>query len=256
MPPASNIPYAVNAFTSPEEELRRLREQAQHAIAFEFPTYEALGIRTGMSVVDVGAGNGDPGRLFASRGYDVTCVDADASLIENLEESLHPTLAHAEKLPFDDGSFDVAYSRLAFQHMAHPEDAISEMARVTRSGGIVIVCDADHGSGFVYPQLDWHSRAIAAWIARSRKAGADPCMGRRLPSLFVGAGLSTPQTTVRAISSDDIGPRAFAKIVLSPPVEALDAADRGVASAAVDAWATTPGAFAVTLLTITGARLD
>jgi SAM-dependent methyltransferase len=47
----------------------------------------------------------------------------------------------ATKLPFETGSFDLACSRRTLHHIAHPEPAIAELARVTAPGGRVYVDD-------------------------------------------------------------------------------------------------------------------
>ena len=49
--------------------------------------------------------------------------------------------ADATRLPFDDGSFDLACSRRTFHHVARPELALAELARVCRAGGRVFVDD-------------------------------------------------------------------------------------------------------------------
>lgn len=47
----------------------------------------------------------------------------------------------AEKLPFSNNSFDIAISRLAFHHFSDPKRCFSEMARVLKAGGKLIVID-------------------------------------------------------------------------------------------------------------------
>ena len=52
--------------------------------------------------------------------------------------------ASAESLPFDDNAFDAALAQLVVHFMADPVAGLSEMARVTRRGGVVAVCVWDH----------------------------------------------------------------------------------------------------------------
>ena len=47
----------------------------------------------------------------------------------------------ATALPFEPGSFDLAGSLRTLHHIARPELAVAELARVTRAGGRVLVID-------------------------------------------------------------------------------------------------------------------
>jgi ubiquinone/menaquinone biosynthesis C-methylase UbiE len=49
--------------------------------------------------------------------------------------------ADAENLPFRDGCFDMVSCRIAFHHFPHPQRALSEMARVCRRDGRVVIAD-------------------------------------------------------------------------------------------------------------------
>jgi len=49
--------------------------------------------------------------------------------------------ANAESLPFLDESFDVVFCRSSLHHFADPHQAVSEMVRVCRRGGRVVVVD-------------------------------------------------------------------------------------------------------------------
>lgn len=48
---------------------------------------------------------------------------------------------NAAELPFADGSFDIAFSRLAFHHFPEPETPFSEMTRVLKPGGKLVMID-------------------------------------------------------------------------------------------------------------------
>jgi ubiquinone/menaquinone biosynthesis C-methylase UbiE len=49
--------------------------------------------------------------------------------------------ANAESLPFLDESFDVVFCRSSLHHFADPQRAVSEMVRVCRTGGRVVLVD-------------------------------------------------------------------------------------------------------------------
>jgi SAM-dependent methyltransferase len=47
----------------------------------------------------------------------------------------------AESLGFDDGSFDIVSCRFAFHHFTNPGKVMSEMVRVCKSGGTIVLVD-------------------------------------------------------------------------------------------------------------------
>lgn len=90
-------------------------------------------------VLEVGCGTG----LILSRVADLAKsahgVDISAGMLEKARtKGLSVTQASATSLPFDDASFDVAYSVKVLAHVPEIETALAEMARVVRPGGVVI----------------------------------------------------------------------------------------------------------------------
>lgn len=60
-------------------------------------------------------------------------------------------LGSADKLPFDDNSFDVVTCIQSFHHYPYPNEAMKEVHRILKKGGIYILSDTGVGG-------------IAAWI--------------------------------------------------------------------------------------------
>jgi ubiquinone/menaquinone biosynthesis C-methylase UbiE len=52
-----------------------------------------------------------------------------------------------ELLPFTDDSFSIVLSRYAFHHFLNPDLVLSEMVRVCRPGGRILIADASLGVG-------------------------------------------------------------------------------------------------------------
>ena len=50
---------------------------------------------------------------------------------------------YAEELPFLENSFDIVFSRLAFHHFTNVDKAFSEMVRVLRPGGKLVLIDME-----------------------------------------------------------------------------------------------------------------
>jgi ubiquinone/menaquinone biosynthesis C-methylase UbiE len=103
---------------------------------------EALDLRSGSSVLDVAAGNGNASLAAARRWCDVTSTDYVASLLEagrirSLAEghAIRFQEADAEQLPFADASFDVVVSTFGVMFTPNQEQAASELLRVSKPGG-------------------------------------------------------------------------------------------------------------------------
>jgi len=100
-------------------------------------------------VLDVGCGPGALTSELAARvgAGAVAAVDPSASFVE-AARARHPGVdihqAAAEQLPFGDDVFDRALAQLVVHFMSDPVAGLTEMARVTRPGGIVAACVWDY----------------------------------------------------------------------------------------------------------------
>ena len=109
-------------------------------------------VSDGQRVIDVGCGPGALTEELVRRvgASAVAAVDPSAPFVSAIEERLPDVdvrLAPAEKLPFDDSSFDAALAQLVVQFMRDPVAGLREMARVTHDGGSVAASVWDHGGG-------------------------------------------------------------------------------------------------------------
>ena len=122
---------------------------------------EAAGVRRGQRVLDVGCGTGALTAALVERlgARSVAAVDPSESFIAAVRGRLPGVdvrLARAESLPFDDATFDASLAQLVVHFMADPVIGIREIARVTRTGGIVAACvwDFEGGRGPLGPFWD------------------------------------------------------------------------------------------------------
>jgi ubiquinone/menaquinone biosynthesis C-methylase UbiE len=97
-------------------------------------------------VLDAGCGNGHLTWQIAKLGADVTAVDLSINLLayargraERRGVSIHLERADLSRLQYDDSSFDAVVASMTLQFVERYEDAISEMARVLKPGGRLIV---------------------------------------------------------------------------------------------------------------------
>lgn len=105
---------------------------------------EACGIGPGTAVLDVAAGTGNASIPAAKAGARVTASDLTPKLLQAgraRAESEGLTLdwieADAERLPFEDESFDVVMSSIGAMFAPHHQDVADELVRVCRRGGTV-----------------------------------------------------------------------------------------------------------------------
>src|SRR6185369_11492035 len=103
---------------------------------------EALDLRSDWKVLDVAAGNGMASLAAARRWCDVTSTDYVPALLERgraraVAEGMAIEFreADAEKLPFDNYSFDAVLSTFGVMFTPNQEDAASELLRVCRPKG-------------------------------------------------------------------------------------------------------------------------
>lgn len=118
-----------------------------------------LGLATGMTVADVGAGNGDYSFPLAERvGREghvfATEVDKDdvARIERRIEsgdlENLTAILGTAEATGLDDGCCDAILLRLVYHHFTKPEPMRRSLMAALKPGGLIAVIDIE-------PQSNW-----------------------------------------------------------------------------------------------------
>jgi len=103
------------------------------------PILEGLGDVSRCRLIDICCGTGDLAEAAAQRGAQVTGVDFAEPMIEiarNRVPSAQFDVGDAEKLSFEDASFDAATCAFGLWHIGDPDSAISEAARVLQPGGI------------------------------------------------------------------------------------------------------------------------
>ena len=105
-------------------------------------TRRALGPRRGERVLDLAAGTAVSTVELARDG--AWCVAADFSqgmLRAGAHRDVPKTAADAVALPFADGVFDAVTISFGLRNVADPDAGLRELARVTRPGGRLVVCE-------------------------------------------------------------------------------------------------------------------
>ncbi len=164
------------------------------------------GVVEATHVLDVGCGPGAlTAELVGRLGPEaVAAVDPSETFVAAVRVR-HPGVdvqrAHAEVLPFDDDTFDAVLAQLVVHFMNDPVVGLREMARVTRSRGVVAACvwDLDGSTGPL--GIFWAA-------ARDLDPGVEDESGRagaregHLARLFREAGLDAIDETALSISAE------------------------------------------------------
>jgi SAM-dependent methyltransferase len=102
------------------------------------PLLDAAAVGAGTRTLDVATGPGYVAAAALARGAEVTGLDVAAQMVE-LARRNNPGVrfvqGDAERLPFEEGSFDAALANFAILHLGRPERAAAEIARVLDPGG-------------------------------------------------------------------------------------------------------------------------
>ena len=153
-----------------------------------------LDLGLGRRALDVGCGPGAlTARLVERLGVEqVTAVDPSASFVEAVRRRL-PGLdvrrAGAERLPFEDASFDLVLAQLVVHFMDDPVAGLREMHRVAAPGGQVAasVWDMTGGTG----PLELYARAVRELDPAAQLESDRPGTSRgHLAELFTTAGMT------------------------------------------------------------------
>jgi ubiquinone/menaquinone biosynthesis C-methylase UbiE len=160
---------AVSAVPLMEERLNRTDEEREYyalnkrvyavfAPFYDFVTFPIGKLRRQVAVaacvdarsrvLDVATGTGAQARAFAEKAGEVIGIDLSEVMLriarrKNRFPNLTFQQADATELPFGDASFDVSCISFALHEMPRSirERTVAEMARVTKSGGTVLVVD-------------------------------------------------------------------------------------------------------------------
>lgn len=104
-------------------------------------------------ILEVGAGTGlnFPFYPRGARGVasELSCEMLKLARIKNHPAGIHLIQTSAERLPFQDESFDAAFATLVFCSIASPDDAFSELRRVVRPGGRIVLLEHVRPNGLL-----------------------------------------------------------------------------------------------------------
>lgn len=114
-------------------------------------------------ILDVATGTGDMAiAASALKPTQITGVDIADRMLEvgrkkiseqHLQQLITLQTGDSELMPFETGEYDVVMCAYGVRNFEHLEKGLSEMNRVIRSGGKVVILEFSHPTGFPIKQL-------------------------------------------------------------------------------------------------------
>lgn len=154
-----------------------------------------------LTMLDVGAGSGTISVTLAKAIPDghVTATDLNKDILPRAQanaesagvKNIEFQQANVFKLPFPDGTFDITHCHQVLTHLKEPWDALREMLRVTKPGGVVAAREGNYETECFWPDLP----GVVKFHNFIGKFLQNPTAGRQLLSWALKAGLERRQVT-------------------------------------------------------------
>jgi demethylmenaquinone methyltransferase / 2-methoxy-6-polyprenyl-1,4-benzoquinol methylase len=163
-----------------------------NAALWRIATAKAVRSRPGERILDLAAGTGTSSEILARSGARVVAADFSKGMLEigrakhQANGRIEFVFADGMALPFGDDEFDAVTISFGLRNIVDPHRALSELFRVTKPGGRIVVCEFSkppsrvfrtayfaylrHGLPLVSklassnaPAYDYLNRSIEAW---------------------------------------------------------------------------------------------
>ncbi len=177
---------------------------------------EGLGGAPGRRLADIGGGTGNYALALQRRGWATVVVDRSVAMLARAAaKGLKTVEADAQRLPFEDRTFDAATMISMLHHVEEPGAALAEARRILKPGGRLVLMGYTGEDAATLWILDYFPSS-RAWMTATHPPRAG--LLEQLPgaSLITFTFTDTKDASLAALSAD--------------PERVLEAAERGETS--------------------------
>ena len=170
---AKRVAGVFDSVASNYDVMNDLMSAGMHRVWKAF-AIEQSGVREGARVLDIAGGSGDVAMALAHRAGksgQVWLTDINHSMLRVgrdrcIDKGLALPVAQcdAERLPFPNNHFDCVTVAFGLRNMTHKDRAISEMKRVLRPGGRLLVLEFSRVWKPLERVYDWYSFKVLPWL--------------------------------------------------------------------------------------------
>ena len=222
--------YALDSMSSPEQEMVRLKKQAELLPKIELRALVEHGLKKNMQVLDAACGPGLTACMiddYLDTG-SVTGIDLNPTLLKEAEKlawkkrkRIRFESANVYFLPYKN-QFDYIYCRFLFQHLESPEKALQSLWKALKPGGILHILDVNDDWLFLEPEVPAFTRLSNLAAQHQARKGGNRFIGKELRNIMVKEGFGDLFTSVISVSSDMVGMDTFLNITTSFKAEIID----------------------------------
>jgi SAM-dependent methyltransferase len=196
---------------------------------------DGLGVKSGWSCLEVGAGRGSIARRLADLvgpTGTVVAADIDTRFLTGMPDNVEVRRVDIRTDELEPGRYDLVHCRAFLMHMPDADDTIARLAAALKPGGLLLAEEGDYGLYHFggHPDADELNQASRATLDAITNLGVfNASFGRSLPGRLVAAGLTLAGAEIgTAVSRPGDPGFAFAK------ASALDGAPRLIAAGILD----------------------
>jgi ubiquinone/menaquinone biosynthesis C-methylase UbiE len=235
----------VHKFNQPDQsgnpryfiEFLEMLERNPEVAEMRARSYRQMRFQPGATVLDVGCGIGcavvemadHVGPKGSAYGVDISeAMVAEAAARAQGRANVKVSTGSASELPHPDAMFDAVRTERVLLYIPDREKALSEMMRVTKPGGRVVLTDTEIDCSAIYSKDRALTRKMTSLVA---EAIPHPTSARDLPALMRSAGFENVTADYFALKT------TFEFCLIAMRGTLLAAADAGRTTVGeVDGW--------------------